>query len=60
MTNFGLTAEQITAYKKDGYLIVPDFLSSAETQKLATIAIGDDAMNLHAFDLNDRKSGTMR
>ena len=54
MTNFRLTPEQITAYKKDGYLIVPDFLSSAETKKLATIAIGDDAMNLHAFDLNDQ------
>lgn len=54
MSNFQLTQQQVVAYEKDGFLIVPDFLSSAETVKLADIAIGDDAMNRHAFDLNDQ------
>ncbi len=54
MANFRLASEQVAAYHRDGYLIVRNFLSSAETEKLGGIAIGDDAMNRHAFDLNDR------
>jgi phytanoyl-CoA hydroxylase len=54
MANFQLVPEQITAYERDGYLIVPNFLSEAESKKLYGIAIGDDTMNKHAFDLNDQ------
>ena len=54
MANFQLVPEQIAAYERDGYLIVPNFLSEAESKKLYGIAIGDDAMNKHAFDLNDQ------
>jgi phytanoyl-CoA hydroxylase len=54
MANFSLTPEQIAAYESDGYLIVQNFLSSAESDKINHIATGDDAMNKHAFDLNDQ------
>jgi phytanoyl-CoA hydroxylase len=54
MANFRLTSEQVAAYHRDGFLIVPNFLSSAETDKLARVAISDAAMDRHAFDLNDR------
>ncbi len=48
-----LTDKQIKQYEKDGYIIVPDFLSSPEVDKLYGIATADDVMLNHAFDLND-------
>lgn len=48
-----LTQQQIESYHENGYLIVPQFLSSAEVEKLHEIAVNDDAMRRHAFDLND-------
>lgn len=54
MTPFTLTAEQIAQYKNDGYIIVRNFLSSAEVDKLYHIAIEDGMLRQHAFDLNDQ------
>ncbi|MDB5223895.1 MAG: Phytanoyl-CoA dioxygenase protein 1 [Chitinophagaceae bacterium] len=54
MTNFKLTPQQISDYHRDGYLIVKKFLSDEEANKLYTIAIEDDTMKKHAFDLNDQ------
>ena len=48
-----LTTTQIKQYEKDGYIIVPAFLTSPEAEKLYDIAIADDVMLNHAFDLND-------
>ena len=49
MGNFKLTEQQITDFEKDGYIIVRNFLTAAETDKLYKIAVGDDAMkkNMH-------------
>jgi ectoine hydroxylase-related dioxygenase (phytanoyl-CoA dioxygenase family) len=49
-----LTAEQIRQYHQDGYLIIRQFLSPEETKKLHGIAVADEAMRKHAFDLNDQ------
>jgi phytanoyl-CoA hydroxylase len=54
MANFQLTQEQVAAYHRDGYLIVRNFLSAEEADKLYKIATGDDTMKKHAFDLNDQ------
>lgn len=54
MTNFKLTAAQIATYRKDGYLVVKDFLNNEEVKKLKDIAFADGAMRKHAFDLNDQ------
>jgi phytanoyl-CoA hydroxylase len=54
MSDFQLTPHQIADYHRDGYLIVRNFLSEAETDKLYKIATVDDAMKKHAFDLNDQ------
>ena len=54
MSDFQLTAEQIAAYHRDGYLIVRDFLNAREVQKLQIIAFEDGAIRKHAFDLNDQ------
>ncbi len=54
MANFQLTPHQIADYHRDGYLIVKNFLSAAETDKLYRIATEDDTMRKHAFDLNDQ------
>ncbi|MDP4149214.1 MAG: phytanoyl-CoA dioxygenase family protein [Bacteroidota bacterium] len=54
MANLVLTQQQMADYERDGYLIVPEFLSAGEVDKLYRIAIGDGAMQRHAFDLNDQ------
>jgi len=54
MHAFTLTKEQVADYHKDGYIIVRNFLNAAEIDKLYTIALEDDAMRKHSFDLNDQ------
>ena len=54
MPQFQLTQQQLADYKKDGYLIVRNFLAPGEIEKLYDIAIGDDTLRKHAFDLNDQ------
>lgn len=54
MPNFLLTTEQIADYKRDGYVMVNNFLNEKEVKKLYGIAIGDDTLQKHAFDLNDQ------
>ncbi len=54
MATFQLTPEQITGYKRDGYIIVKGFLAAAAVNKLYSIATGDEAVKKHAFDLNDQ------
>lgn len=53
MSYFQLSQQQIETYKKDGYLIVKDFLHKEEVDKLYKIAIDDETLRKHAFDLND-------
>jgi len=54
MAQFQLTRQQIADYERDGYVIVKNFLSAAEVDKLYMIATGDDTLRKHAFDLNDQ------
>ena len=54
MKNFQLTADQVKAYHRDGYVIIKDFLEPEEVNKLYGIATGDDTLLKHAFDLNDQ------
>jgi ectoine hydroxylase-related dioxygenase (phytanoyl-CoA dioxygenase family) len=54
MAKFQLTPQQVADYHRDGYLIVPNFLTKDEVNKLYAIAIEDDAIRKHSFDLNDQ------
>jgi phytanoyl-CoA hydroxylase len=54
MATFQLTAQQVAEYHQKGYLIVRNFLAQDEVHKLHGIAIEDDAMRKHSFDLNDQ------
>lgn len=54
MTHFQLSEQQVASYNRDGYLIVKNFLQPEEVNKLYKIAIEDDAVRKHAFDLNDQ------
>ena len=54
MANFKLTTEQIAEYSSFGYTIVRNFLQPAEVNKLYSIAVEDDTMQKHSFDLNDQ------
>jgi ectoine hydroxylase-related dioxygenase (phytanoyl-CoA dioxygenase family) len=48
------TPEQIAAFDRDGYIIIPQFFSKAEVDKLYKTALEDDAMKKNALDLNDQ------
>jgi ectoine hydroxylase-related dioxygenase (phytanoyl-CoA dioxygenase family) len=54
MQDFQLTPQQVAGYQHDGYLIVRDFLSQPEVDKLYRIATADEVLRSHAFDLNDQ------
>jgi phytanoyl-CoA hydroxylase len=54
MKQFQLSDQQIADYNRDGYVIVKNFLQPEEVNKLYKIAIEDDAVRKHAFDLNDQ------
>jgi ectoine hydroxylase-related dioxygenase (phytanoyl-CoA dioxygenase family) len=48
------TQSQINSYHKDGYIIIKNFCSKQEIDKMYGIAIQDDAMAKNALDLNDQ------
>ena len=54
MANFNLTSEQISTYHREGCLVVKNFLSREEVNKLQAIAFEDGVMRKHSFDLNDQ------
>lgn len=54
MNHFQLMPQQVSDYDRDGYIIIKNFLSSPEIDKLYGIATGDNLLRKHAFDLNDQ------
>lgn len=55
-----LCAEQVKSYQKDGYVIIKNFCSKAEVDKLYSVALQDDAMSKNALDLNDQSGKKTR
>ena len=53
MENSTLTTSQIEAYERDGYIILENFCSRAEIDKMYHTALEDQAMEKNALDLND-------
>jgi phytanoyl-CoA hydroxylase len=49
-----LTPEQIAAFHRDGYVILPGFFSPEETDKLYAVAVADDALNGYAYGVVDQ------
>ena len=49
-----LSSQQIAAYHKDGYIIVKNFCSKQEVDKMYFTALEDKAMEKNALDLNDQ------
>jgi ectoine hydroxylase-related dioxygenase (phytanoyl-CoA dioxygenase family) len=49
-----LSKEQIDSFKRDGYVVVKNFCSKQEIDRLYGIALADDAMRKNALDLNDQ------
>ncbi len=49
-----LTQPQIEQYHKDGYLVIKNFCSKPEVDKLYNVALQDNAMKQNALDLNDQ------
>jgi len=55
-----LTPEQLSDYDRDGYLVIRNFCSQAETSKLYAAALQDEAMSKNALDLNDQSGKKTR
>jgi ectoine hydroxylase-related dioxygenase (phytanoyl-CoA dioxygenase family) len=51
---FKLTQEQIASYQHDGYVIVKEFFSKTEAEKLYQTATHDDNLIRNALDINDQ------
>ncbi|GEO07908.1 phytanoyl-CoA dioxygenase family protein [Segetibacter aerophilus] len=49
-----LTPAQISQYHHDGYLVLKNFCSKEEIDKLYAVALEDGAMKKNALDLNDQ------
>jgi len=49
-----LSKNQVKSYHEDGYLIIKEFCSKEEIEKLYDTALHDDAINKNALDLNDQ------
>jgi ectoine hydroxylase-related dioxygenase (phytanoyl-CoA dioxygenase family) len=60
MANKALTAQQISDYNRDGYLIVKNFCNAKEIDRLYSTALNDDAMRKNALDLNDQSGKKTR
>jgi ectoine hydroxylase-related dioxygenase (phytanoyl-CoA dioxygenase family) len=54
MANYRLSENQVHLYQQQGYLVVKNFCSRAEIDKLYSTALQDNAMKNHAMDLNDQ------
>ncbi|MDQ6902079.1 MAG: phytanoyl-CoA dioxygenase family protein [Bacteroidota bacterium] len=54
MSTKKLSAEQVKSFHKDGYIIIKNFCSKEEINKLYSTAIDDSAMRNNALDLNDQ------
>lgn len=51
---FNLTTAQISAFNKDGFLIIKQFLNSQEVNKLYEVAMADDVINKNSYNVNDQ------
>jgi ectoine hydroxylase-related dioxygenase (phytanoyl-CoA dioxygenase family) len=60
MSNQALTAQQISDYNRDGYIIVKNFCNAEEIDRLYSTALNDDAMRKNALDLNDQSGKKTR
>jgi ectoine hydroxylase-related dioxygenase (phytanoyl-CoA dioxygenase family) len=60
MPSTNLSSEQVKAFHKDGYIIVKNFCSKEEIEKLYGTAIEDNAMRNNALDLNDQSGKKTR
>jgi CRISPR/Cas system-associated protein Cas7 (RAMP superfamily) len=49
-----LTNEDVASFHLDGYVIVRNFSSQEEVQKMYSTALQDNAMKSNALDLNDQ------
>jgi ectoine hydroxylase-related dioxygenase (phytanoyl-CoA dioxygenase family) len=55
-----LTPQQIKDYHRDGYVVVKNFCTAEEINKLYSTALEDDAMRKNALLLNDQSGKTTR
>jgi ectoine hydroxylase-related dioxygenase (phytanoyl-CoA dioxygenase family) len=60
MSNKKLSSEQVALFHKHGYVIVKDFFSKPEIEKVYKAATSDDNMLNNALDLNDQSGKKTR
>lgn len=57
---FQLAPEQVKSYHNDGFLVVRNFCTADESNRLLSTALQDDAMRTNALDLNDQSGKKTR
>jgi ectoine hydroxylase-related dioxygenase (phytanoyl-CoA dioxygenase family) len=60
MTNLKLSDAEVQVYHQQGYLIVKNFCSKQETDRLYQTALQDNTMKNNAMDLNDQSGKKTR
>ncbi len=55
-----LSAQQLSDYDRNGYIVVKNFCSAQEIERLYSTALNDDAMRKNALDLNDQNGKKTR
>ncbi|MCO5935099.1 phytanoyl-CoA dioxygenase family protein [Mucilaginibacter sp. RB4R14] len=55
-----LSAQQLSDYHRDGYIVVKNFCSAQEIERLYSTALNDHAMRKNALDLNDQNGKKTR
>jgi ectoine hydroxylase-related dioxygenase (phytanoyl-CoA dioxygenase family) len=60
MKQYQLTPEQITAFQRDGYVLVPTLFSSEEIDLIRNIAHADAHLAQNAVDRHDKTGNTTR
>ena len=53
MNSYALTNQQIQSFHQDGYLVLKNFLTTAEVTKIYTTAISDQVLKNNAQDIKD-------
>jgi ectoine hydroxylase-related dioxygenase (phytanoyl-CoA dioxygenase family) len=60
MTRQKLSFEQVHAFRRDGYIIVPAFCGPEEVKRLYDMALADSAFQENALDMTDREGKKSR
>ncbi len=54
MADFKLSPQRMASYQQDGYILIKNFITKPEVERIYTTALNDHNMRNNALDLNDQ------